>query len=423
MNDGDLCARHYATGQPVRVIWQNGRINSVLTTNRPVPSDLWLAPALVDLQVNGFGGVDFQQDNLPLEKLVTATRHLRAAACGRYLLTLITAQWPRLMARLRHLCELRQRSPELRHAIAGWHIEGPFLSAAPGFCGAHDPALMIDPTPEHIRDLRQVAGDDLILLTLDPDRTNALPAIEQAAALGMKVSLGHTNASAEILAEAVKRGATGFTHLGNGCPRELDRHDNILWRVFEARDLRVSLIPDTTHVSPALFRLAHRELERRAPARPVETSLDRAEQELGAPITVQDLAPGSTSNVEDTRERGVDSIYYISDAMSAAGMKPGRYPLGPLELEVGDDQIVRLPGKSNFAGSALRPIDGVLRAARMLDCSWREAWRRFSEIPAKWMGLPCELATGNSADFCLLTVTTRNELKNLRVFVNGESGE
>jgi N-acetylglucosamine-6-phosphate deacetylase len=375
-NDGDVCARHYATGQPVRVIWQNGRIHCVLGANRPVPSDSWIAPALVDLQVNGFAGVDFQQDDLSLGNLVTAAHHLVAAGCSRYLLTLITDQWPRLMARLRHLRAMRLHSTSLRRGIAGWHIEGPFLSAAPGFCGAHDPTLMIDPTPEHIRQLREAAGNELVLLTLDPERTNALAAIEQAVTLQMKVSLGHTNASAEVIAEAVRRGATGFTHLGNGCPRELDRHDNILWRVFETRGLHVGLIPDTIHVSPALFRLAHREL----PA---------------------------------------DSIYYISDAMSAAGMKPGRYPLGAMELEVGQDQIVRLPGKPNFAGSALRPIDGVFRAAKMLGCSWRETWPRFSELPANWMGLPCALAAGSPADFCLLTVTSQNKLKKLQVFVDG----
>lgn len=380
MNDGDLCARHYATGRPIRVLWQNGCIHSVLGPNQSTPSDLWIAPALVDLQVNGFGGIDFQQDHAPLGDLVTASRRLGAAGCTRYLLTLITDEWPGLIARLRCLRELRLRSAGLRHAIAGWHIEGPFLSAEPGFCGAHDPALMIDPTSDHLRELREATGDDLVLITIAPERANALAAIEQAVSLGMKVSLGHTNAPADLLAEAVRRGASGFTHLGNGCPRELDRHDSILWRVFEMRGLRVSLIPDTTHVSPALFRLAHRALE-------------------------------------------PDSIYYISDAMAAAGMKPGRYQLGRLELEVGADQVVRLPGKPNFAGSALSPIDGVFRAAKMLGCSWREAWPRFSEVPAKWMGLPCGLAAGNPADFCLLTVTPENQLKKLKVFINGEAAE
>jgi hypothetical protein len=175
----------------------------------------------------------------------------------------------------------------------------------------------------------------------------------------MRVSLGHTNASAEILQRAVKAGATGFTHLGNACPRELDRHDNILWRVFEARGLLVSLIPDRIHVSPPLFRLAHRVLD-------------------------------------------LSSIYYTADAMSAAGAPPGRYALGGLVLEVGPDQIVRQPGKTNFAGSALRPIDGIFRAAEMLGHDWRDVWPRFSTRPAEWMGIPCGLAPGSEADFCTL---------------------
>ena len=377
MNKGELCARHYETGQAMRILWQHGRINAVLAANRPTPSDVWIAPAIVDLQVNGYGGVDFQQDNASLGQLVTASRRLRAAGCTRYLLTLITDDWPRLIARLKHLRALRERSTELRHAIAGWHIEGPFLSAEPGFCGAHDPALMIDPTPEQIRELREATGKDPLLLTIAPERANAMAAIEQAVSLDIKVSLGHTNASSELIAEAVKRGATGFTHLGNGCPRDLDRHDNILWRMFETRGLHVSLIPDTTHVSPALFRITHREL-------------------------------------------GAESIYYITDAMSAAGMKPGRYPLGRLELEVGTDQVVRFPGKPNFAGSALRPIDGIFRAARMLGCSWREVWPRFSSAPAKMMGLVTDLSADSPADFCLLKVIGQNELKQLRVFANGE---
>ena len=137
------------------------------------------------------------------------------------------------MARLRHLRDLRPQSEELQSAIAGWHIEGPFLSSEPGFHGAHDPALMLDPTPAHIQELRAITGNDPLLLTMAPERTGALKAIAEATSLGVKVSLGHTNASAEILRKAVQAGATGFTHLGNGCPRELDRHDNILWRVVE----------------------------------------------------------------------------------------------------------------------------------------------------------------------------------------------
>jgi N-acetylglucosamine-6-phosphate deacetylase len=334
----------------------------------------------MDLQVNGYAGVDFQQDRLTLDELHSATRQLRLAGCTRYLLTLVTDEWSRLIPRLRHLRELRAQSAELAHAIAGWHIEGPFLSAEPGFCGAHDPALMMDPTPDHISALRDAAGHDPLLLTLAPERQNAIAAIEQAVVLGMRVSLGHTNAPAARLQQAMECGAVAFTHLGNGCPRDLDRHDNILWRLFEMPGLKVSLIPDRIHVSPSLFRLIHREV-------------------------------------------GGDSIFYVSDAMAAAGAPPGRYSLGRLELEVGGDQVVRYPGKLNFAGSALRPIDGVFRAAEMLRCPWQEVWPRFSETPAKVMGLDFEWRVGGPADFCLLKVTPENQLFDLKVFTGGQSSD
>jgi N-acetylglucosamine-6-phosphate deacetylase len=193
----------------------------------------------------------------------------------------------------------------------------------------------------------------------------------------MKISLGHTNASADVLKAAVAAGATSFTHLGNGCPRELDRHDNILWRVFDMSGLTANLIPDQIHVSPPLFRLAHWVL-------------------------------------------GGDSIYYTTDAMSAAGMPPGRYPLGKWQLEVGSDQVVRQPGKPLFAGSALRPIDGIFRAAQMLNCPWQKVWPRLSEIPARLMGLQDELAVGQLANFCALKVDAQNQLRELQTYASGQ---
>ena len=283
-----------------------------------------------------------------------------------------------MTSRLRAFRTLRSKSAELQSAIAGWHIEGPFLSAEPGFHGAHDPSRMIDPTPEHIRELRSITSNDPVLFTVSPERQGAVEAIELAVGLGIKVSLGHTNASAEILHRAIEAGATGFTHLANGCPRELDRHDNILWRVFEMAGLTVSLIPDRIHVSPPLFRLMHRVLDPNA-------------------------------------------IYYTSDAMAAAGAPPGRYTMGKKEVDVGPDQVVRPPGQPLFAGSALRPAEGVFRAAQMLNCPWQETWARLSEIPAKFMGLRNELAVQQPATFCVLKVTDQNQLTELQVFADGRS--
>src|SRR5262245_61482923 len=237
MDYGELSALHYATRKPVTVRWRDRIITNIEPASEAVPPDRWIAPPLFDLQVNGYGGVDFQQDSLRAEDLLSAVRQLRSAGCARFLLTLITDEWPKMITRLRHLRAVRAQSPELLAAIAGWHIEGPFLSAEPGFHGAHNPKLMLDPTTERILELREITGSDPLLLTLSPERPGAIEIIPLAISQGIRISLGHTNASPETLAVAAVAGATGFTHLGNGCPRELDRHDNILWRVFETSGL------------------------------------------------------------------------------------------------------------------------------------------------------------------------------------------
>jgi N-acetylglucosamine-6-phosphate deacetylase len=300
---------------------------------------------------------------------------LREDGCSRFFFTLITAEWNRLIHRFRHAKSLRDQVPELRRAIAGWHIEGPFLSTEPGYHGAHDPSVMCDPSPGLVRELRGIAGSDPLLLTLAPERPGAIEAISLAVSLGMQVSLGHTGAPAELLHRAVNAGARGFTHLGNGCPSELNRHDNVLWRVFETPGLTVSLIPDGIHVSPPLFRLVHKA-----------------------------LGPGA--------------IYYTTDAMSAAGAPPGRYPLGGLTLEVGADRVVRQPGKSNFAGSALSPIEGVFCAAQMLGRDWQSVWDFSSVRPAEWMKLEAGLVAGRPGHFCLLDFSQNQRLPRVECIGN-----
>ena len=369
---GELQGWNFANHKPIRIRWSKNIITSLEVTAEPPADEQWIAPGLFDLQINGYAGVDFQQDDVTLDQLLHAVRSLRSAGCARFLLTLITDEWAHLVARLSRLRSLRNRSDELKTAIAGWHIEGPFLSAEPGFSGAHDPTWMRDPAPELLTELRAAAGDDPLLLTIAPERAGAVRAIAAAVSQKMIVSLGHTDAPVRLLQEAVAAGARGFTHLGNGCPRTLDRHDNILWRVLEAPGLMISLIPDRIHVSPPLFRFIHRMLN-------------------------------------------PEAIYYTSDAMAAAGSPPGRYRLGKFELEVGSDQIVRQPGKELFAGSALRPIDGIFRAAEMLHCSWREVWSRYSTAPARLMGLQNELAVGQRATFCILRLASPHELGEIQV--------
>ncbi|HYG76967.1 MAG TPA: N-acetylglucosamine-6-phosphate deacetylase [Planctomycetota bacterium] len=379
MSSGEVIACHYLTSQPLRLTWHKGRIAKIEPTNDEV-CGIYLAPPMLDLQVNGYGGVDFQSDAITSDDLLMAVRKLRRDGCAQIFLTLVTAEWPVLMQRLQRLRKMRESSAELQSAIAGWHLEGPFMSPEPGFHGAHPPALMIDPTPTHFQELRHVAGNDRVLVTLSPERSGAIESIRVAVGLGITISLGHTNAPAATLKDAVKAGATSFTHLANGCPQQLDRHDNILWRVFETPGLTVGVIPDCIHVSAPLFRIFHRLLNR-------------------------------------TR------IWYTTDAVAPAGSPPGRYKFGGLEIDVGADQVVRQPGKTNFAGSALTPIQGVLRSAQMLGCAWQNVWDNISEVPRGLVHMDNEWGVEQPADFCLLKTDESGNIASGSVYVNGEATE
>jgi N-acetylglucosamine-6-phosphate deacetylase len=358
MNNGQAEGLHYLTRAPIRLTWRAGVISAIETIER-APENRWLAPALVELQVNGYGGVGFWEDTTTADDLITAVRALTRDGCGRTLLTLITDHWQPLLARIQRYRGYIARSPELKQHFAGWHIEGPFVSDVSGYKGAHDAARTCDGTIDKIRELREVTGDDPLLLTLAPERGGAMETIALATSLGLTVSLGHTNASADTLRAAVAAGARAFTHLGNGCPQALDRHDNIVWRVLDTPGLMVGIIPDAIHVSPMAFRVMHRALD-------------------------------------------MSRIYYTTDAVSPAGMPPGRYKMDGIEFDVGEDQVVREPGKTNFSGSALRPVEGVFRAAEMLGCPWQETWHRFSQQPADFMRLEPLLAVGQLATFCLI---------------------
>src|SRR4026208_1948212 len=115
----EITAWHYALEQPVTVQWENGRITAIDPARENPPRTRWIAPPLVDLQINGFAGIDFQSDDVSLDDLEKAVKALYAAGCARFFLTLISDEWPRLLARLQHLRELRRTSEGLGAASAG----------------------------------------------------------------------------------------------------------------------------------------------------------------------------------------------------------------------------------------------------------------------------------------------------------------
>jgi N-acetylglucosamine-6-phosphate deacetylase len=286
--------------------------------------------SLFDIQVNGFAGVDFQRRDLQQADLRRAIDALRRHETHRILLTLITDEIDALCAKIARVEQFRRDDAVLAETICGYHLEGPFLSRAPGYCGAHRADLQRAPDIAAFDQLDAAAHGSVRLVTIAPEWPGSAGFISNIVARGIVVSLGHTNATDTQIDDAISAGARLCTHLGNAVPQQLPRHDNIIQRLLARDELIACFIPDGIHLPPAVLRNFFR-------AKP----------------------PGK--------------VILTTDAMAAAAAPPGRYTLGDAEVEAHPDGVVRRPGSENFAGSSLTPDRGVANAAAWLDLSREQA--------------------------------------------------
>jgi N-acetylglucosamine-6-phosphate deacetylase len=299
--------------------------------------------SLFDLQVNGFAGVDFQRPELAPDELRRAVAGLRRHGTARIFLTLITDEIDALCGKFARIEQMRAGDAEIAETVCGYHLEGPWLSAEPGFRGAHPAELMGPPRLADFRRIQQAAGGNVRLVTLAPELPGSADFIAALVAEGVRVSLGHTNADDAQIDAAIRAGATLCTHLGNGIPAVLPRHDNVMQRLLARDELTACLIPDGAHLPPFVLR-----------------NLFRAKP------------PGK--------------VVFTTDAMAAAGAPPGRYTLGSLEVESADG-FVRMPGQPYLAGSSLTADRGVANAAAWLGIAESAARPLFSTHPASLFGI------------------------------------
>lgn len=264
----------------------------------------------VDLQVNGYAGVDFNADDVTEEQLAEVCERLSADGVQQILATVITAPLEAMTARLSNLARHIERVPEIGRMIGGLHVEGPFINPQPGFVGAH-PASAVEPaSSETARRLVEAGGGHVKLFTLAPEMDERARVTEELSRQGIAVAAGHSDASRDQLCESIDAGLKLFTHLGNGCPAMLARHDNIIQRVLSLADrLMISFIADGHHVPfPAL-----RNYVRCIPD---------------------------------------ENVVIVTDAISAAGLGPGRYQLAGQTVEVDSAGAAWSADRTHFAGSA-----------------------------------------------------------------------
>ena len=279
----------------------------------------------VDLQVNGYRGVDFSDPQLSDDAVVTAWRGLIADGTAIMLPTIITAEERVYATNLPRLARLAAL-PEFAPHIAGFHLEGPFLCPRDGAAGAHNSSWMKAADPLYLERLQGYAGGRIRLLTVAADLSNVVPMIVQARRMGIVVSLGHHLATAADLTHAVAAGATALTHLGNGLPHLVGRHHNPLLDGLAEDGLQAMIVGDGHHVPWSLVRTI-------------------------------------------LRSKGVARSILVSDASPLAGMPAADYPcFGAIARLTADGRLFN-PETGYLMGSSntIRQVVNATRTALQLD--------------------------------------------------------
>ncbi|MFW5744901.1 MAG: N-acetylglucosamine-6-phosphate deacetylase, partial [Spirochaetota bacterium] len=247
-------------------------------------------PGFVDLQVNGTHGIDFSAEGLTGTECDRAFALVRDGGTAAFLPTVITAPEDRLRRNLGTIAAAA-RSFGRPAAVPGIHLEGPFLDPTPGAIGAHNPEWVARPDPALLDRLQDAAGGMIRVLTVSAGVPGVEALIEHAAGQGVIVSLGHQMAGYEEVRRAADAGASMLTHLGNGMPHEVGRHENPLLAGLAEERLEAGIIADGHHLPGELVRLI-------------------------------------------VRVKGAERVALVSDAAPVAGLPPGRYTTLGNDVEV-----------------------------------------------------------------------------------------
>ncbi|WP_155996547.1 N-acetylglucosamine-6-phosphate deacetylase [Verrucomicrobium sp. 3C] len=365
-------ARHYRTGEALAVEIEPPFYQRIAPARHDLRGLPWMAPGLVDIQVNGFSGVDLNGSPIGRSEWKRLCQSLLAEGCTHFLATVIT----------RPEDSYRELLPALREHWAeepinglGFHLEGPFLRPEEGYVGVHDPKWMMPADPAWLSWAQKACGGGCRMITVAPEASEeGLDLVRAAVGEGIRVAIGHSGAMGAALAQAIEAGASLWTHLGNGLPHLLPKWENPLVHALGSNLPYASVIADGIHLPPHALRAVA--------------------QALG------------------------DRLILITDAIAAAGMGQGSYRLGDRRVDVDEEGRAVDVASGRLAGSTLTPFAAVFRAAALLERPWAECWDAFSVRPAGWLSLRHGLEEGAEASFCLLADEPEPRL--LATFLRGE---
>ena len=352
----------YRGSQSVSIQLTNGKISGIkyLSDKAKVPQ-VYIAPGLIDVQLNGYMGIDFSAPDLTVEDVRKAVKSLWKEGVTTSFPTLTTYPDELLKRNFAVLAKALD-DQEIGKSIPGFHLEGPYISPVQGYRGDHPEKYIRKPDWEEFESYQKAARGAIRLITVAPEIEGGIPFISRCVESGVVVALGHHNASAEIVKQAADAGASMSTHLGNGCANEINRHHNPIWPQLADSRLIPSIIADGHH-------------------------LTREEVQTFYKV------------------KGPDGMILVSDAVDLAGMPPGEYKRGDALLLL-TPEVVMYPAENVLAGAASPISLCVGNIMKFTGCSLEEAIYMGSTKPAKIFGLNDvgEIELGKKADLIVFTI-------------------
>jgi len=357
---------HYESNQTIQIYWEKDkivRVESIESTEENLPT---LVPGFVDLQVNGYKGIDFNHNILSRKDWKKVITSLAEVGTTEFFPTFITNSFEQLKTNFEASEKALDELNGFASFVGGYHLEGPYLSKENGPRGAHNLKFIRDPNWDEFLRLQEAANGKIKLLTLSPEWENSEQFIAKVVNSGVKVGIGHTAANSLQIERAVAAGASLSTHLGNGAHVQLPRHPNYLWDQLSEEELFASVIADGHHLPKNVLSV-----------------FNKVKQE---------------------------KMFLVSDSVALAGMPPGNY-----NTAVGGEVTLTNEGKLHLtkeerilAGSAQNIWQGIQYLVKENICTFSEAINKASILPRQYISgnSKNDLTVGTLANMVLINSKT-----------------
>ena len=372
-----LIGKSFWDGKPMEICVSEGKIKSVSSVGTS-PKNLWIGPGFTDVQVNGYGGLDYNSLQSDILALGQISKKLLQCGVTSHFPTIITNSPGNISTLIQQVVQLRKMDPVAAYCISGIHIEGPFISPEDGPRGAHFKEFVQGPDWDLFQKWIEESEGLIRMITLSPEWEGSSAFIEKCVESGILVSIGHTNATHSQIQYAQKAGARLSTHLGNGMHGVITRHPNYLWSQLASESLSATIIADGFHL-------------------PAEV------------IQVFKKVKG-------------EKLMLVSDSVALAGM-----PAGDYEAAVGGKVTLTPEGKLDLFGnpnmlarSAMNILQGINFLLRNKLADLPEAWQMASSRPLRLFEPTFDpFQIGQNADLILAEQQPDLGLKILNVLKNG----